>query len=79
MRSYLRVKIKSLAVEARIIRHEERRLLGRNTRAAPRETTKGALIGPGPGFRAGGVIPYLRSRQTRHYVSNGTSPLGAAR
>ena len=37
MKSYLRVKIKSLAEEARIIRTEERRLLNRAARARDRQ------------------------------------------
>lgn len=57
MKVYLRVKIKSLAAEARVIRHEELKLTGRKRRQA------GDHLQPGPMARVGGILPRLRKLQ----------------
>lgn len=62
MQSPLRVKIKSLAAEARIIRHEERRLIGHRQRTANADGSYNAKR-PTPKVRVGGKITWLRAHQ----------------
>jgi hypothetical protein len=62
----LRVKVRSLAEEARIIRHEERKLIGCKRRVPEFHTLGGDepdKAAPGPLKRVGGTIAYLRNRQ----------------
>lgn len=62
MKIHLKIKIKSLAAEARFIRLEEQKILGRRRRLAPTEDQPAMLKQPKK--RVGGELPWLRSHQS---------------
>lgn len=72
MRVYLKVKIKSLAAEARIIRQEEQKLIGRTVREGPQDVV---YQDDGPHYQArgrkvktGGKIRDLKTLQAKSAI-----------